>query len=370
MLVPAVSDMLADEMLRDAELVPALQASGVDQLMPAVKRAVGMAHSAWKRQNPGLIMREAQIKPIKNNHLPWPSIEAYPEWIVGQIRDYLSTLKEEPWQQVARRRALEYALLENPLQAASVKYDGTCFGKLDTGQLVGRKMLHYGDEYQQTSVAATQAVDVSELQQRLSNLLDTKIESLCLWGELMCNPGYYNYKDRGLHAAWLCFGVVTTLAELDLAAQQVLQERLTAHNLAYSLSGTGSKLRLMLCPALRRILEQTTGCMVADDLVDASTHAEMVASAALNLCRGEDEGLVVVFKRPDGQSSLRKWKNSGEGCTISQKHAQMLRECQTECQGLVDQGLLDGNIVKMVTTLIKVAEAQTKPMKIGRSKFR
>ena len=37
------------------------------------------------------------------------------------------------------RRALEETLLSTPLRAASIKYDGTCFGKLDTGELVGRK---------------------------------------------------------------------------------------------------------------------------------------------------------------------------------------------------------------------------------------
>ena len=37
------------------------------------------------------------------------------------------------------RRALEEALLSTPLRAASIKYNGTCFGKLDTGELVGRK---------------------------------------------------------------------------------------------------------------------------------------------------------------------------------------------------------------------------------------
>ena len=37
------------------------------------------------------------------------------------------------------RRALEETLLSTPLRAASIKYDGTCFGKLDTGELVRRK---------------------------------------------------------------------------------------------------------------------------------------------------------------------------------------------------------------------------------------
>ena len=36
------------------------------------------------------------------------------------------------------RRALEETLLPTPLRAASIKYDGTCFGKLATGELVGR----------------------------------------------------------------------------------------------------------------------------------------------------------------------------------------------------------------------------------------
>lgn len=366
MNVPAVAEMLAAEMSQDAELIPALEASGEGVLLPLVMRAVGMANTAWKRQNPGA--QTAMKAKGKDIPLPWPSIEAYPEWVVNQIECYLYTVQEEPDQICVQRRALEHALLENTLQAASIKYDGTCFGKMNTGELVGRKQMHTGDEYQQTSVAATERCNVSGVREKLSALLGVEIESLCVWGELMCNPGYYNYKERGLDAQWCCFGVVSTIT-LDPSEYGCISEVLEAQGLAYSLTDRG-RLRLMLCPALKKILEHSGACRVADDLLEGCTHAEMVARASSNLCAGENEGLVLVFRRTDGQSSIRKWKNSAEGSTVSQKHARLLRQCYGKCQKLASEGLLDARIVEMVATLISVAEAETSPMKIGRSKVR
>jgi hypothetical protein len=89
-----------------------------------------------------------------------------------------------------------------------------------------------------------------------------------------------------------------------------------------------------------------------------------VAQAAASLSAGVDEGLVLVFERPDGQASMRKWKNSAEGSSVAAKHAELLRGCLRGVPG----GMLDARIVEMVETMIRVAEAETRPAKQGRSK--
>lgn len=133
------------------------------------------------------------------------------------------------------------------------------------------------------------------------------------------------------------------------------------------MSSTG-KLRLVLCPALRQLLTDVAGCDVVNEQFQGVTHAEVVAQAAPGLSAGANEGLVLAFIRNDGQASLRKWKNSAEGGPVSKKHAQLLRGCQDLCTDLVTAGRLDARIGEMVETMRSVAEAETSPLKKGRSK--
>ena len=72
---------------------------------------------------------------------------AYPEWIAALLSNYkrvaaASATADDACsceERARARRAPEETLLSTPLRAASIKYDGTCFGKLDTGELVERK---------------------------------------------------------------------------------------------------------------------------------------------------------------------------------------------------------------------------------------
>ena len=89
--------------------------------------------------------------------------------------------------------------------------------------------------------------------------------SVCAWGELMCNPGYYGYAERGLAGQWVCFGVVAqlplaALPEAERSAQlQRWSGALAACGLVHSCSHNG-RLRLMLCPALRTLLREAASC--------------------------------------------------------------------------------------------------------------
>jgi len=370
MAVPAVCSMLAEEMLQDKDYCHTL-AANMDEFQRELRKAVGIANGAWKR-NGGSAERKTTTK-FKDNPLPWTSIDAYPEYVVKQIENYADAAPEE---QVEARAKLEFALLERPLCAASIKYDGTCFGKLDTGELVGRRQVLGRDchEYLKTSTAAAKPCDVAALRCALSKMLGEELGTVCVWGELMCNPGFYEYKERGLVAKWLCFGVV---AALDGAVDdssgcsadrlREVSRRLARQELAHSLSA-GGRLRLLLCPALRRLLAEEAGCDVVDEQFPGATHAEVVSQAAASLSSGANEGLVMVFARPDGEASLRKWKNSAEGGSVSKKHAHLLQRCQGLCDSLVSEDKLDVRIAEMVQTMRRVAEAETSPPKKGRSK--
>lgn len=378
----SVCSMLLDEILQDKDFVPLTgDPEYLKEIRAQVKRVVGKALGEWKKA--GSVAETGKLPgKLRDNPLPWPSIDAYPEWVVGQVEIYVHAAPEE---KSSARRHLEETLLEKQLLAASIKYDGTCFGKLDNGDLVGRRQLlgKGSTEYQQTSTAATEACDVAALRRSLSQMLaetGVQLGPVCVWGELMCNPGFYSYKERGLASKWICFGVVVALAdseggtcETDCRATQLqqLSQELARQGLAHSLSSNG--FRLLLCPALRRLLRNVAGCDVVEEHFQFSpwnfqglTHAELVAQAAAGLRAGENEGLVLAFERPGGHASLRKWKNSAEGGSVSKKHAELLRKCQGWCAGLVSSGSLDVRVAEMVETMQSVAEAKTSPAKRGR----
>ena len=78
---------------------------------------------------------------------------------------------------------LEQTLLETPLWSVSTKYDGTCFGKLDTGEFVGRRhFVGQSDTYLNTSTAAANECDASALKEELSRILGVELErrSVCV----------------------------------------------------------------------------------------------------------------------------------------------------------------------------------------------
>merc|ERR1712159_927298 len=119
-----------------------------------------------------------------------------------------------------------------------------------------------------------QRCDVAALRCELSRILGTELGAVCVWGELMCNPGFYEYNTRGLAAKWLCFGVVAAVESCSADEVQRLSQQLKLQGFAYSLSN-GGKLRLMVCPALRRLLTEVAGCDVVDEQFQGLTHAEV-----------------------------------------------------------------------------------------------
>eukprot|EP00929_Paragymnodinium_shiwhaense_P037285 TRINITY_DN19891_c2_g1_i2.p1 TRINITY_DN19891_c2_g1~~TRINITY_DN19891_c2_g1_i2.p1 ORF type:complete len:436 (-),score=69.49 TRINITY_DN19891_c2_g1_i2:305-1612(-) len=364
-LVKDISDTLVEELSADSDLRPFLVSSEEQATMQSyVRKMVGLSYGEWKKSSPG----QAKAKEAKKSRelpLPWASIDAYPEWVMNQIDLYVQAELED---QDAARRKLEQALLENLVVSASIKYDGTCFGKLSSGELCGRREVLgelYG-EYQRTSTASSSSCDVEALRLSLMEMLTAEIGQVCVWGELMCNPNFYNYKERGLADRWVCFGAAVTFTNPKTSVSEQLQK----HGLSHSFNSDGSKARLFLCPALRRLLHEVGAGDVAEDQFHSVTQADVVEKGAAQLRDGQNEGIVLVFERANGQASLRKWKNSAEGAEARKQEARLLRQCYVTCKSLADQGKLDGRIADMVDTLRSVAEAETSPMKKGRDKVK
>ncbi|CAE7196840.1 unnamed protein product [Symbiodinium sp. CCMP2456] len=368
MTVQAVAEMLQREIREDRDFLPSgrMMPSQEEQLRKFVMQMVGKSYGLWKKGAPPSGVKAAQEEERgKESGLEWASIDHYPVWVVDQIENYLSA---EPGQQEMMRRELERTLLEEPLCSATVKFDGTCFGKLDNGNLSGRRhqVGKACESYLKTSTAACKKCNIELVRAELSRVFDAELTpgSVCVWGELMCNPGYYDYLARGLADKWICFGAVVKIPQAqDLMAWS---KKLDKHGFAHSIAAEGQKVRLFLCPALRQLLTKA-GCDITDDAQQA-THAKLVASMAKSLAAGENEGIVLVFRRGDfGQASIRKWKNSAEGQGVSKKHAEQLKSLKA--RDLQDLGMLDPRIADMVETMIQVAQAATAVPKLGRKKL-
>mmetsp|Transcript_123276 Transcript_123276/g.343237 ORF Transcript_123276/g.343237 Transcript_123276/m.343237 type:complete len:438 (-) Transcript_123276:178-1491(-) len=356
-----VTDMLVDELQSDCELTSLLDnAEKVEALRTFIHSAVGPRFGKWKKGG-GKVVKSQTSAQGKAVPLPWSSIDSYVDWVLDKIGTFAMA---EPAERDAARDFLEDTLLRKPVIAASVKYDGTCFGKMDNGTLAGRKLV-LGErcrEYLHTSTKPAESCDAAALCQSLQEICRVRIDQLCIWGELMCNPNFYDYAKRGLANKWICFGVVVALAEVDEAVSRRLADRKFAH----SLNPSGRQLRLMLCPALQQLLAEVAHCDVAEASFGGLSHAEVVAQTAETLRSGVNEGVVLVFERSNCQTSLRKWKNSAEGASARKKEAQLLKDCHSLCASLVSDGHLDPRVAEMVETMWSVAADTTSPLKKGR----
>jgi len=376
--VVQVAKIIEAEMRSDADFVPFLALPSADDLPRHLCQHVGRQYAAFKKGAGLSVARCSESVSVpKGNRLPWSSIEAYPEWIANQVQLYC---KADDVSRAFAREHLEFTLLRQPLRSASVKFDGTNLGKLDTGELMGRNhMVAPGGIYQTTSTAACEGLDVAAVRDALSRCLGRPLGTLCMYGELMCNPGCYGYGEKGLASKWLCFGCILTPAvSVDATGDSQTSEEVATHGpaallgLSEALASKGfahsvgeGRVRLILCPALRQLFDEF-GCAVVEELPAGLTHAQMVAMGAERLSAGEVEGIVVAFDRPDGQTSLRKWKNSSEGGGVSRKYAAHLAASEEQARDLASRGLLDTQVVDMLVTLRAVALADTQPAKVGR----
>ena len=286
MTVQAVIAMLLEEMRQDEDFAPFLTDDLREKaFVKFVQQNVGKTFGAWKKG--GTISEAAERS--QQNSLSWPSIENYPEWVCEQIKTYLLASEEE---KPLFRAELERTLLETPLWSVSTKYDGTCFGKMDTGDFVGRRhVVGKRDTYQNTSTSSAEKCKVEQVKDELSRMLGINLESgsVCVWGELMCNPGYYNYLSRGLVDEWLPFGIVFEAP--DGVEVDPLLDRLQKEGMAYS-RGFGRKFRLSMCSSLRRLLTEVGQCQVVEETFTELTHAEVVARGAKELMEGHNEGIL------------------------------------------------------------------------------
>lgn len=389
MQVADIGQLLAQEMQKDLPQVP------LDELQRLASGKCGRAFASWKTGG-GAVTRSV---PLEENPLSWASIDHYPDFVAGSVRSFFTmidiwaaALVQRAWRSQRRakdkhvaaavmswlRPRIEKEFLQEPLYAASLKYDGTCLGRLDDGKLLGRARVTSPGTYQRTSTAEAESCDAAAFRAALIKETGIEFGRVAVYGELLCNPTFYGYADKGLQARWLCFGAVAELP--DGADNDAISVRLGQLQLAHGIKrpprsqGNGGegeakpipvdddsrKVRLLLCPALRRLLQETTGSEVVEEPpLPSRTQAGLVEGLADALIAGEQEGVVVIVPRSGGQASIRKWKNAAEGEGVSRRHAQALKSVQNRLSVMARLGVVDKRVAEMVDTLVRVAEADT-----------
>eukprot|EP00755_Sulcionema_specki_P012055 Sspe_Gene.50417::Locus_28027_Transcript_1_1_Confidence_1.000_Length_1297::g.50417::m.50417 len=232
---------------------------------------------------------------------------------------------------------------------ATEKYDGTNVGCQHDGVIMGRRQLVTADTYCKTSTSVVKKADVAAVKRALEDLLGEEVDRVVLYGELMCQPNYYEYSKRGLHGRWFVFGGYIIPHETTRSSH--LTSRLAAHG--FQVHGE-KRVRLLYCEAFRKLVEQH-----GIEVVPLHTHgrsiAEVVRKAHDWIVSGAGEGVVVVA--PTAHScKMLKLKNMKES---SPRHPDLLRSLveETRCVAQLFTPAFDGllhDVASIATTVPNV----------------
>ena len=202
----------------------------------------------------------------QKNPFPWPSISNASVAVDGRVSSFLDSAKmaqtviatawrrsrpnhevpDETWRNLIRRwrGKLEaqhihfshgfhsYFLGQDCV--ATQKYDGTNVGITEDGLMLGRRLVIDGDapKYQgvpldhvKKSLGSVGAVKQGILTGVAPD--DTERLHCVVYGELMCNPGKFDYRDRDLGGAFACFGAMLRFTQVCNRLSFVVYENIS-----------------------------------------------------------------------------------------------------------------------------------------------
>ena len=230
---------------------------------------------------------------VPNNH-QWPHTENANRGVSSLVMKY-------------RPEELEEMFLQTPAFATE-KLDGTNVAKDDTGQLYSRRLKIGAEEshFQKTPLTSVRSADISKFRASLclaGGLEDDSLSLVLVYGELMCNPQYYDYQQRGLSGQWRIFGSCL-LVRSDLL-DEVLESLINRQFAAIKLNG--DTIQILPCEALFEVA-LASGLQVSPVVASGKPLAQIVQENKNVMKKGQIEGLILtIFSRKFGYNSL-KWK--------------------------------------------------------------
>lgn len=118
---------------------------------------------------------------------------------------------------------------------ASVKYDGTNVGRDETGLMYGRnKTIKSGTKsYQKTPLDKVEKINTAAIKALLvakTGIPAEAIQTLVVYGELMCNKDLFRYNEENLFGTCPIFGAMIKASSNDVIP--VIAEKLGKANFA------------------------------------------------------------------------------------------------------------------------------------------
>ena len=197
--------------------------------------------------------------------------------------------------------------LQSPVFATE-KLDGTNVAKDDSGQLYSRR-LKIGAQishFQKTSLASVRSANIRRFRGSLclaGDLEEANLDLCLVYGELMCNPSYYDYNHRGLSGQWRIFGSCLLVKPnlLDDVLESLTNRQFAAIKL------NGDTIQILPCKALFEVA-LASELQVSPVVASHKPLAQIVLENKNSMKKGELEGIILtIFSRKFGYNLL-KWK--------------------------------------------------------------
>lgn len=251
------------------------------------------------------------------------------------------------------------------------KLDGTNFGVRCDGALFGRRREITGQTYQNvclTGVIPTPSI-VEAVKRSIGQCIgyeEAALPMLVLYGELMCNPGRYDYEKRGMGKKYMCFGAMFVpylMGDESIAASAALNLELQNNGLLATMAPESGRIRLLLNDKLAEmIIAANVECV---PLVDQGPLRELCLCNKELLMASQIEGACLT-----GQSFLQKWKT---GCEDESKgHSLLCSLLDSETEEVLNTAGVDQALLRCLVDVAgnKPAEAkrQRKTKKTGSTK--
>lgn len=189
------------------------------------------------------------------------------------------------------------------------KLDGTNVSKSDEGVMFGRRTVITGLSYQKVGLVQMQNYDVATLKETLP-LRDfgASIGRLIAFGELMCNPGLYDYTQAELAGKWLLFGAMLEISVVEHTESVNETLRLAGFATVVRQSDEpqgASCIQILPCEAWMEAVRGLGWACVP--FHTRGTIGEIVASSEEWMVQGMGEGLILTTT-----TGAYKWKIGAE----------------------------------------------------------
>ena len=230
------------------------------------------------------------------------------------------------------------------------KLDGTNLGVRCDGAVFGRRLRIQANTYQRVPLEGSipLASQVQSVKKAMLGKDNEQGMELILYGELMCNPGKFDYNQRGMGHKFYCFGAMLTSSK-EITDNKMTNWKHLLKQQGFNPSMSSKSGRIAMNHRLRQLLEDNEICCVP--LMDKGRLREVCFQMKESMMKDDREG--VVLTGDDGM--LYKWKTSVED--ESQTHSLLSSLLVQNSQAVLK---LIGVDVHLVQCFIDVAEKKVK----------